>query len=302
MSPSPNLRLFHWYKTFEEYLDSSMAGASAMQSNDVRSILRSLVVPSHDYETQCWLGDTQVNTVYKFKHWHSRVWTIDLLSSDRCLVDCYLATAISAPKTDIKVSEMDRLHKTLGFIISEYLDHLDNRSCGLPSLNLAGQLLVLWAAGIAGTIYRLSGRRGEATSLLETVIHLVEQDLDLEDTLIGLFYSTMLVELAHCCAEGGHPNKARHLLKYDLKVPSDFDALTDMPLIRSSGMFIVYPLKRRLRRSMRDCLKFIEGLEQGSADTGSTSKRHVRLQEGPCRSRTPEWGPFLTESVDWDKI
>lgn len=298
MSPSPNLRLFDWYEIFEQYLDSSLAGASTVQSNDVRSILRSLVVPFHDHESQCWLGDTQISTVYKFKHWHSRVWTIDLLSLDRCLVDCYLATAISAPKADVRVSEMDRLHKTLGFIISEYLDHLDNQSCSLPSLDLAGQLLVLWAAGIAGTIYRLSGRRGEATSLLETVIHLVEQDLDLEDNLIGLFYSTMLVELAHCCAEDGHRDKARHLLKHDLRVPSDFDAMTDMPLIRSSGMFIVTPLKRRLRKSMRDLLQFIEGLEEGSANTGSTKKRPVRLQEGSCLPGTPEWGPFLTEGFD----
>ena len=279
-----------------------MAGASALQSNDVRSILRSLVVPAHNYETQCWLGNTQFNTVDKFKHWHSRVWFIDLLSSDRCLVYCYFYIAFGASKTDIKVSEMNLLHKTFGFISREYLEHLDNRIYSLPSLNLAGQLFVLWAVGTAGTIYRLSGRRGEAISLLETVIHLVEQDLDLQDTLIGLFYSTMLVELAHCCAEAGHLDKARHLLEYDLTRPSDFDTLTDMPLIRSLGMFIVYLLKRRLRRSMRDCLQYIEGLEQGSADIDSTRSRHVRLQEGSSRSKTPEWGPFLTERVDWDKI
>ena len=279
-----------------------MAGASTIRSNDVRSILRSLVVPFHDYETQCWHGNIQTNTVYKFKHWHSRVWTIDVLSLDRCLVDCYLATAMSAPRTHAKVLEMDRLQKTLGFIVREYLDHLDNRSCSLPSLNLAGQLLVLWAAGIAGTIYRLNGRRGEATSLLETIMELVEKDLDLNDTLIGLFYSVMLVELAHCCAEDGDRDKARHLLNNELKVPSTFDTLTNMPLIRSSGMFLVTPLKRRLRRSMRNVLQFIEGLEESPADTHSTQEHHVRLQEGSCQPGISEWGPFLTDCVEWDKI
>ena len=269
-----------------------------MRSNDVQSILRSLIVPFHDYETYCWHGNLQINTVYNFKHRQLRVWTIDLLSLDRCLVDCYLGTAMSAPKTHVRALELDRLQKILGFIIKEYLEHLDDRGCSLQSLNLAGQLLVLWAAGIAGTIYRLSGRRGEATNLLETIIHLAERDLDLDDTLIGLFYNTMLVELAHCCAEDGHRNKARHLLNDHLKVPSDFDTLTNMRLLR----FSVYPLTRRLQKSMRDVLQSIEGLEEGPSDTHSTQERHKRLRDGSYQPGASEWGPFLTEGVEWDKI
>ena len=196
--------------------------------------------------------------------------------------------------TPDRVFEMYYSQRLLGFIIRKYLDRLDNRNYSLPSLDPSGQLLVLWAVILAGTTYRVSGRPSEAISLLETVMHVVEQELDMKGAIIWICYHRMLIVLAHCCAEDGHHDEARHLLNNKTIMAERHFSPSSGP---SSGILLC-----KLRRSRRDALRLVRELENGRADTHFTKEHHAQPQVGSCQPGTSEWGPFLTDRIEWDKI
>ena len=286
---------------YEEYLDLSMTGASTIQPNDVRSLLRSFVVPFNDYEAQCRFRNDLDKMQFESVDRHWRKCVLDYLVIGACL-----GLAMSFSKF---FNRSDRFFETyhsqrlLGFIVSKYLDRLDDRSYSLPSLDPPEQLLVLSAVRIAGTMYRVSGRRGEAISLLETVIHLVEQDLDLKNAIIWFLYNEMLLELAHCCAEEGHRDEAIHVLTKPLiVVPNVEETIANMRRSRHFGVVYLTFLKRGLRNYREDALQFVGRLKDGRADTHSTQEHHARLQEGSCQPEISDWGPFLTDCIEWDEI
>ena len=288
---------------YEKYLNLSMTGASTIQPNDVRSLLGPCVVPFNDYEAQYQFRNGLNEMQYGSVDRHCRKSDMHLIILNYIRSDVGLGLATRALKIPDRVIEMHHSQRLLGFIISKYLDRLDNRRYSLLLLHLSGQLLVLWAVRIAGTMYRVSGRRGEAITLLETVIHVVQQELDLKDAIIRFFYNRLLIELAHCCAEDGHRDEPSHLLHTKIIVPSAFNLIAHMQRCnRPFGLIDVNILKRRLRRSMRDVLKLVGRLENGRADTHVTQEHHERLQGGSCEPGTSEWGPFLTDCIEWDKI
>ena len=278
-----------------------MTGASTIQPNDVRSLLRSFIVPFHEYEAQWRFRNVSDQIHYESLDLCWGKWDIDFISLNYLLVDHGLSLTMRARMTPDRVFEMYYSQRLLGFIIRKYLDRLDNRNYSLPSLDPSGQLLVLWAVRLAGTTYRVSGRRGEAISLLETVIHMVEQELDLKGAIIWFFYNKMLIELAHCCAEDGHRDEARHLLNNKIIVPSRFERMADRRFSPFSGpltgMFLC-----KLRRSRREALQLVRELKNGRVGTHITQKHHARPQVGSCQPGTSEWGPFLTDRIEWDKI
>ena len=148
-------------------------------------------------------------------------------------------------------------------------------------------------------MYRASGRHGEAIALLETIIHIVEQDLDLRNAIIWQFYNEMLVDLALCYAEEGHRDEARYVLNKQLKVPPNFEeTIANMHRNRFFREFFV-TLKLCWGKSREKALRVVGGLENGRADT---QEHHTRLQEGSCQQGISEWGPFLTDCIEWDKI
>ena len=283
---------------YEKYLDLSMAGASTIKPDDVRSILRSFIIQFHDYEAPCRFRNVPDRMSYERLDRPCRKWDMQLRRLNYFVVDSGLMFAMSALKIPHTVFEMYHSQRLLGSIISKYLDRLDNRSYSLPSLDRSEQRLVLWAVGVAGTMYRANGRRGEAMSLLEIVIHLVEQHLDLQDAVIWFFYNEMLIELAHCCAEDGHWDEARQLLNKLLKQPSNFEEYI-ANMRRTRFWFPVTLSKRRLRNRREEALQLVGQLENGHTDT---QEHHTRFQEGSCLQGTSEWGPFLTDCIEWDKI
>lgn len=136
-----------------------MAGAPTVQSNDVRSILRWLTVPFNNYEEQCWLGKDRENKSYGFVTEQKSV----LLCRTFLLRDFNLRCPMMARKTSnlffVVYSSL-----TCRNIIFNYLDTLDNgHDHTLPASDPTGQVVVLWAARIAGTIYRESGRSERST-------------------------------------------------------------------------------------------------------------------------------------------
>ena len=266
-----------------------MTGASTIQPNDMRSILLSFVFPFHDYEAHCWLKNIRNKMQYEIldRYWRKRGFLLNPLM--------YLIFAMRALEIPDRVFETHHLKRLLGFIISMYLERLDHRNYSLPSLDPSGQLFVLCAVTIAGTMYRVSGRRSEAITLLETIIHIVEQDLDLRNAIIWFFYNEMLIELAHCCAEDGHRDEARHLLNKQLKMrPSSEETIADTRLCLHFRDIYDIILERRLRKGREKALRLVGQLDNGHTNT--------RLQEGSCLQGTSEWGPFLTDCIEWDKI
>ena len=274
-----------------------MAGASTIEPDDVRSLLHSLIVPCHDYESQCWV----TNVLDKISlDLHSPEPSSIVIPMDWLKDEILLSFAdVRDLKVPYRVFEMYYLQRLIGSIISKCLDRLANRSCSLLLLDPLGHHLVLWAVRLASTIYRASGRRGKAMSLLEIFIHLLEQDLDLQDAINWWNHNEMLIELAHCCAEDGHWDEARRLLNTQFKkAPKSEETMAYMCRSRPSGeVFDI--LERRLLHSGGEALQFIGGLENGCADT---QEHQTRLQEGSCQQGISEWGPFLTDCIEWDKI
>ncbi len=280
-----------------------MTGASTIQPNDVRSLLHSLIVPFHDYEAQCRFRNGLNKMQYESvdRHWRTLASGVNFL--DYLMVGVRLGLAMSIPKNPDRVFETYLSQRLLRFIVSKYLDRLDDRSYSLPSLDPPEQLLVLWAVRIAVIIYRVNGRRGEAISLLETIIHLVEQDLDLKNAIIWFLYNAMLLELAHCCAEEGNRDEAIHVLTKPLiVVPNVEETIANMRRSRHFGVVGLTFLKRGLRNYREDALQFVGRLKNGRADTHSTHEHHARLQEGSCQPEISDWGPFLTDCIEWDEI
>ena len=284
--PSPDPRLFDWYDTFQEYLDFSLAGAPTIKSNDVQSILRSLVVPLPNYEDECRsLSDWPMETSYGIFTWALQTKSViySLVIMGLGGIPGSLTTRAEA----FTASDVYRLQKFLRYVVDKLLDRLGNHTYSLPSLNSSGKFHVLWAARIAGTIYRLSGRRGEAIRLLETMTH------------AWVLYREMLIELAYCCAEDGHGREARHLLNNKLDWPFNLIRKKTKPAF---GPFSVETLEKKLQDCKNRALQLVEQLEKGRAGTHFTHEHHAQLQEGSSQPGTSEWGPFLTDCVDWDKI
>lgn len=282
--PSPGLRLFPWYDIYEKYIDLSMAGASAVQSHDVRSILRWLTIPFDNYEAQCRFGKDRERKSYGFV----TQWDSVLLCRAFSLRDFRLRYAMLARRISGWVVEVYRSQK-LGTIGLNYLGTLDNGNHSLPASNPTGQVVVLWAVRIATTMYRENGQRDKAISLLETVIHLFGPDVDLENAEIWFYYNEIVIELAHCCAEDGHQDEARDLLENKIEFPSS---------LRGSSHFeetTVRFFRRILRRSKEDALQFVRELENGRGGIRSRQEHHARLQEGSSQPEASEWGPFLTD-------
>lgn len=295
LPPSPGLRPFPWYDMYEKYLNLSMAGASTIQSNDVRSILRSLIVPFDNYEAQCRSievrGRKSCQPVRKhYQEWGSPITLLRLILYSRPSI-----RRVRAYRTDCKARQFRHPQELLRFIISNHLDGLENRCVSLSSVDAEGQQFVLWAVIKASTFHRVSGLRDEAVSLMETIIPLVEQDLDLKDSEMWWYYTILLIELAYCYAEGGHYIQARDILENKVKFPSK--------LRGSSHLEEIVSLRRRLlRKSREDALQWFGELENGRGGTCFKRKSHARLQEGSSQPEASEWGPFLTDCVEWDKI
>ena len=296
--PSPDPRLFDWYDTFQKYLDFSLAGAPTIQSNDVQSILRSLVVPLPNYEDECRsLSDWPMETSYAIFRWalQTKNFLNLLVIVGLGRVPGFLTTRAEA----FTASGVYRLQKFLRYVVDKFLDRLGNHTYSLPSLDSSEKFRVLWVARIAGTIYRLSGRRGEAIRLLETIIPLVIQHLDLKETYVWLIYNEMLIELAYCCAEDGHGREARHLLNNKLDWPCNLNRRATKTVL---GRLSVESLREKLQDCKECALQLVGQLEKDRVGTHSMHEHHAQLQEGSSQPETSEWGPFLTDRVDWDKI
>lgn len=281
-----------------------MAGSSTIQFDNVQSILRSLVVPFPKYEDECRsLGDWRIGKSYSIMTQHLGARDRMFFPTVLFLVDLGLGVAMIAPTIRDRAFKRHQPQKLLGYMISDSLHDLNNHNYSLSSLDIVGQLLVLWAAGTAGTIHRLSGRRGEAISLLETVINIVDEHLDSMDAIIKLFQGKLLIELAHCYLEDGRRDEARHLLITQLQVPPSFEeAIAKKGRSPDFGVFQDNFLQSRLRTFMTDVRELARGLDNGRADIGSIKEYHARMQEASCEPGTPEWGPFLTDCIEWDRI
>lgn len=173
---------------------------------------------------------------------------------------------------------------------------LDNGDHSLPVSDPMGQAVVLWAVRTAGTMYREIQQRDKAISLLETVIHLFGRDLHLENAETWYFYNRLLIELAHCCAEDGHHDEARDLLDNKIKFPSSLHCSRRFKEV-DVGLF-----RCTLQHYRQDALQIVGELENGRGGTPSRQEHHTRLQEGSSQPEVLEWGPFLTDCMEWDKI
>ena len=280
-----------------------MAGSSTIQSNDVQSILRSLVISFPNYEDECrsliWAMEKSCGIVIQ----DLRAW--DSLESYWALltVDESLECAMSAPNIHDRAFKMYQPQKLLGSIISKNLHRLKNHGYSLSSLDAVEQLVVFYAVRMASTMYRVSGRRGEAISLLEKVIHSVKQTLGLKNEVIWLCYYDMLTELALCCAEEGHCDEWIHVLRMqqlpnsaelsiaNLKLSPDGRRVYFIHMLHSGGRALENNLK-----SMRELIREIDNT------LATTQERHTRLQEGSCQQGTSERDPFLTDCMGWDKV
>ena len=302
---SPDLRPFPWYDIYEKYLDSSMAGPSTIQSNDVQSILRSLVIPFDNYEAQCPFQNVGDWIPYEIIKPDSRDWCTRIFFSHYTRRDWIVNNVKEAHNTHDRVFELYSLQKLLESAISKY-DRLKNHSHSLSSLDRVVQLLVLWAVILAGNIYRLKGRRGEAINLLEIVIQLVEQHLDMTDSIILHFYTAMQIELAQCYAEDGHCDEARYLIVNKLKSPLTSEVINSTHGSDSLGIDLIcirgYIRFLGLREIRRAAIRLAEPLDNCRADARPTQEHTTRLQEDSSQPTTSDWGPFLTDCIEWDKI
>ena len=278
-----------------------MAGSSTIQTNDVQSILRSLVIPFSNYEDECRsLYDSAIKKPYQIVRMCLREWNSVSNFRALSLVDLGLGRAMRVPNRHDRAIEIYHPQKLFGSIIRKTLASMKNHSYILSSLDVMEQVLVLWMVGTAGTIHSLSGRRGEAISLLETVIQIVEQDLDLEVAIIRSFHNEMVIELAQYYNEEGHRDEARDPFTYKLEIGPRFRS--EGKYMRCNGVFRGFCsifLLRRLRKISEKALQLIEGLENGRINT---QEHHTRNQEGSCQPGTREWGPFLTDCMEWDTI
>ena len=269
-----------------------MAGASTIQFNDVRSILRSLVITFHSYEAQRQFEIGSYGIVSEdLPESYSLISPLTPLS-----LDLYLRHAKSARVIHSGTFDTHHSQRVLGNVIYKNLSYLENCNYNLQAPHLREHVLVLWAVRIACTMYRETGRRDKAISLLETVLHLVEPDVDLERVEIWYYYNKMLIELAHCCAEDGHQDEARDLLENKIKFPSN---------LRCTSHFaktIVRLFRCMLRKSREDALQVVGELENDRSGTCFRQEHHARLQEGSSEPEAVEWGPFLTDCMEWDKI
>ena len=316
---------------YEKYLDLSMAGSSTIQSDDVQSILRSLVIPFPNYEDECrsliWAMKKSCGIVTQdFRAWDS-VESYWALSG----VDASLECAMRALNIHDRVFKMYQLQKLLGTIISKSLHRLKNHSHSLSSLDALEQLVDLYAIRIASTMYRASGRRGEAISLLETVIHSVKQALALKNEVIRTCYYDMLTELAFCCAEEGHCDEwIRVLQKQQLPNLTELSK-ANLNLSREGRMVyfihvdcskrralendfrrmreLLRDTDRRVRefirdndRRMRELLREFDDILAKTDILAKIQERHTRLQEGSWQQETSARDPFLTDCIEWDKI
>ena len=270
---------------YERYLDLSMAGASTIQSNDVRSILRWLIAPFDNYEAQCRSVKVWEITLWGPIPQHNQKGAFRTIHGSISLIFHLLVPEIQAYRQKRPSQEL------LSLIVSNYLERLKDRSLSLSSFKTEGQHFVLWAVRIASIIRRMSGLRDEAFRLLETIIDLVKPDLDLENAETCFYYNEILIELAHCCAEDGHQDEARDLLQNKIKFPSNL-----------RGSILVYFYRLILRKSKEKALRFVRRLQNGRGGTRFRRERHVRLQEGSSQPEASEWGPFLTDCIEWDEI
>ena len=277
---------------YEKYLDLSMAGASTTQFSDVRSILRSLIAPFDNYEAQC--RSVEVRNIQCIRE-YCQAWAFPIT------IWRHIPYRPSVPRTRSyrivrRARQIRHPQEFLRFIVSEHLDGLKNRCISLSSVDAAAQRFVLWAVSLTSTIRTVSGLRDEAISLMETILPLVEQDFDLNDAETCFYYNEILIELAHCCAEDGHQDEAKDLLENEIKFPSS---------LRCGGHFgetTVGLYRRLLRRKREDALQFVRELQNGRGGTSLRQEHHARLQEGSSQPEVSEWGPFLTDRIEWDKI
>ena len=272
-----------------------MAGASTIQSNDVRSILRSLIVPFDNYEAQC--RSVEVRDIKscqlvrdRYQEWTpTTLWKLILYAQPA-------NRGMQAYRMDCRARQIRHPQELLRFIVSNHLDGLKNRCTSLSPVDAEGQHFVLWAVSITSAIRKVSGLRDEAISLMETIIPLVEQDLDLKDAEMWWYYTRLLMELAYCYAENGHHDQARDLLENKVKFPSNLHC-SSYPDETTVGL-----RRRILRGSREDALNLIGELENDRGGTRFKRERHARLQEGSSQPEASEWGPFLTDCMEWDKI
>ena len=279
-----------------------MAGSPTIQFDNVQSILRSLIAPFPNYEDECRsLNDYEIRKRYGIVMQENlRAWESIKLFLGLFVVAWGLKRAMSAPNIHDRAFELYQLQKLFESTISNILHRSKTNNCSLPSLDAEGQLLVLWAVQIAGTIHRLSGRRVEAISLLENIIPLVEQHLDLKDAVFRIIYDGLLRGQAHCYAEGGHHDEARRLLNKQLKAAPESETIGNKRrhwLLEVSSKVVVVLRPQENRRGM--VLKFSDN---GRTDIHTTQEHHPGFQEGSCQAGTSEWGPFLSDRIEWDEI
>ena len=282
-----------------------MAGSSTIQFNDVQSILRSLVVPFPNYEDECRsLNDCEIGKRYSFVIQENlQPPEITTLFLGLFVVDWGLKRAMSAPNIHDRAFELYKPQKLLESIISNILHRSKNQNCSLSSLDAEQQLLVLWTIRIAGTIHRWSGRRVEAISLLEIIIHQVEQHLELKDAVFRIFYNRLLLDLACCYAEGGHHDEAGRLLGKQLKATPNSETIANKRRCRTFGVSChVLVIRITLEYRGGVVLTFVKRLHVDGTDIHAIQEHHTRSQEGSCQPGTSEWGPFLSDCVEWDEL
>ena len=287
---------------YEKYLDFSKAGYSTIQFDSVQSILHSLVAPFPNYEDECRsLNDYEIGTRYGIvMQKNLRAWESITLFLGLFVVAWGLIRAMSAPNIHDRAFELYQPQKLLESIISNILHCSKNTNGSLSSLDAEGQLLVLWTVRIAGTIHRLSGRRVEAISLLENIIPLVEQHLDLKDDVFQLFYNGLLRGQARRYAEGGHHDEARRLLNKQLKAAPDSETIASKRRCWTSEVSSQVLVVFRPQGNRRgEVLKFSDNRR---TNIHTTQEHHTGLQEGSCQSTTSEWGPFMSDRIEWDEI
>ena len=270
-----------------------MAGASTTQFSDVRSILRSLIAPFDNYEAQC--RSVEVRNIQYIREC-CQAWALTI---EIWRLTLYARPSVPRTRSYRMVRRARQIlhpQELLRFIVSEHLDGLKNRCISLSSVDATAQRFVLWAVSLTSTIRTVSGLRDEAISLMETILPLVEQDFDLNDAETWFYYNEILIELALCCAEDGHQDEAKDLLENKIKFPSS---------LRCGSRFgeTTFRLYRRLLRKKReDALQFVRDLQNGLGGRSLRQEHHARLQEGSSQPEASEWGPFLTDRIEWDKI
>ena len=266
-----------------------MAGAPTVQSNDVRSILRWLTVQFDDDKAQCQFSKDRESKSYGFATEQESVPSrrnLILLGEMLILTLC------------VRIWKMNEIYRSRrrGTVASKCVGTLENGDHSLPASDPIGQLVVLWAVKIASTMCREHGQRDKAISLLETVRNLFGPNMDLKDATIRLFYNDVLIDLACCCAADGHHNEATDLLENKVEFPSS---------LRCRGRFqkeLFGSLELMLQGSREHALHFVGELENGRGGTRSRQEHHGRLKERSSQPEVLEWGPFLTDCIEWDKI